>query len=554
ATNSCIPLVDYVDVKDNTFYNVICEMYTKYHLLIKDNIKKINSPVINKYVLRNRTLLGTVADNIPVSNNIFVELQPVFYLFGLLLPHITRIVQIDMYGMFEQISNLSDNRTLSENELKLLKMTSMNDVKILDLDDTPLTYEQQVNILIYLNMFLHVVTNSLFKIDKDELPKMVEQSVMNQFNSIIETKFKLPAIYDKLNHNDPYHVKVLRKIMLSFGIRPIKIHLKSAPLFAKNSHIQGTSSNDDLEDFVDCITIPYEKIDNPEFSIPIQYTTYDSTASKPVNHLSIYKFLDKSYKPVNIDNKLYWAEFNRAYGFFPVFINRRDPHLKKDYEQLLTINTDCCELKFNTTQIDPRDLFCPYNIVDNYDTSIYDERPVKIKGQQYFPFIIMGVFLNNSEKTASIEDVEFLYINSLYSSNNDFTSGNRFKCPTIKDLIEKFDKEFFCGGKTSKNSYQCSSDGDRNFSFDTILSKLENKCCDQANFESFQSIIDNQPNVGLLYTSNRSCSQPIFVVDTDPTPEFSAHFENITTVKLTQIECLISSSATTIIYLADIDC
>ena len=205
----------------------------------EDNIKKINSPSVNKNVLRNRVLIGNYTyEYLPISNNVYTDLHPVFYIFGLLLPYVSRILQVDMYGMFEQLANLSENRQLNENELKLIKMTSMNDVKILDLDDTPLTYEQQVNVLIYLNMFLHVVTNSLFKLDRESLPKMIEQTLINQFNSIIETKYKLNSIYDKLHSNDPYHVKVLRKVMLSFGIRPVKLKLKNVP-----SNVKGMISS-----------------------------------------------------------------------------------------------------------------------------------------------------------------------------------------------------------------------------------------------------------------------------------------------------------------------
>jgi hypothetical protein len=549
VTNNCIPLVDILDVKDNSFYNIICEMYTKYNLLIKDNIKKINSPSVNKNVLRNRVLIGNYTNEyLPISNNVYTDLHPVFYIFGLLLPYVSRIVQVDMYGMFEQLANLSENRQLNENELKLIKMTSLNDVKILDLDDTPLTYEQQVNILIYLNMFLHVVTNSLFKLDRDSLPKMVEQSLMNQFNSIIETKYKLNPIYDKLHSNDPYHVKVIRKVMLSFGIRPVKLKLKNVP-----SNVKGMvssiniSSSDDLEEFVDSISVPFEKIDHPDYNKDLTYT---GVVKK---HLSISKFLELYNKVLTVDNKLYWSQFNRAYGFFPLFINRKDSQLKKDYEQLLVSNSECCETKFNTTPVDPLDIFCPYT---DYSDSSNPVRVMTINGVKYFPFAVMGVFLSNAEFTGSIEDVEFLYINPLYENKSllDPTRlADNVYCPTIFDLLEKFDKEFFCGGKVSKNSYNCQDSTGKANSFDQILSEIDNKCCDQSTFDDFQKILRDNFGVGLLFTSNRSCSQPILVV-TDRSGSIQIDSKPFTTVKLQQIECLITSSVTTVLYITDIDC
>jgi hypothetical protein len=550
VTTNCIPLVDILDVKDNSFYNIICEMYTKYNLLIKDNIKKINSPSVNKNVLRNRVLIGNYTNEfLPISNNVYTDLHPVFYIFGLLLPYVSRILQVDMYGMFEQLANLSENRQLNDNELKLIKMTSMNDVKILDLDDTPLTYEQQVNVLIYLNMFLHVVTNSLFKLDRDSLPKMVEQSLMNQFNSIIETKYKLNSIYDKLHSNDPYHVKVIRKIMLSFGIRPVKLKLKNVP-----SNIKGmvssinVSSSDDLEEFVDSISVPFEKIDHQDYNKDI---TYSSVSKK---HLSLTKFLELYNKVLTVDNKLYWSQFNRAYGFFPLFINRKDSQLKKDYEQLLLANSECCEAKINTTPVDPSDIFCPYN---DYSDNSNPARVMTINGVKYFPFAVMGVFLSNAEITGSIEDVEFLYINPSYENKGLLTSTdltNNIYCPTIFDLLEKFDKEFFCGGKVSKNSYNCVDSTGKANSFDQLLSGIDNKCCDQSTFEDFQKILKENQGVGLLFTSNRSCAQPILVVnDSNGNVNIDGN-KAFTTVQLQQIECLITSSVTTVLYITDIDC
>lgn len=553
VTNNCIPLVDILDVKDNSFYNIICEMYTKYNLLIKDNIKKINSPSVNKNVLRNRVLIGNYTyEYLPISNNVYTDLHPVFYIFGLLLPYVSRILQVDMYGMFEQLANLSENRQLNENELKLIKMTSMNDVKILDLDDTPLTYEQQVNVLIYLNMFLHVVTNSLFKLDRESLPKMIEQTLINQFNSIIETKYKLNSIYDKLHSNDPYHVKVLRKVMLSFGIRPVKLKLKNVP-----SNVKGMissiniSSSDDLEEFVDSISVPFERIDHQDYNKDI---TYDGVTKK---HLSISKFLELYNKVLTVDNKLYWAQFNRAYGFFPLFINRKDSQLKKDYEQLLLANSECCETKFNTTPVDPSDIFCPYTDYSDNNSNSNSFKIMTINGVKYFPFAVMGVFLSNAEFTGSIEDVEFLYINPLYENKsllNQTNPNNDIKlCPTIFDLLEKFDKEFFCGGKVSKNSYNCGDNNGKPNSFDQLLIGIDNKCCDQSTFEDFQKILKDNQGVGLLFTSNRSCAQPILVV-TNPTGHITIDSKDFTTVNLKQIECLITSSVTTVLYITDIDC
>lgn len=323
-----------MDVTNNAFYSLITDLYTKYAHVIRENIKKVHSQAIDKMILRQRSLVATYQiENLPVSNNVYTQLPPVFHLFGMLLPYISRILQIDMYGMFEQLANISDVKPLSETETKLIKMSIMNDVKILDLNDMPLTYEQQINVLVFMNIFYHVVTNSLFQINKEYIPKMIEQNLLNHFNSIIDTKFKMSCVYDKLNDNDPYHVRVLRKTMLAFGIRPVKMQLKAVPASYKglfgakttfpnpvDSTSSDYSSQDDIDEFIDSITIPHDKINSPDFLENVGTESY----------LSIGKFLDNHTKMVTQDNKIYWSKFKRAYGILPVYIGRRDVYKRKN--------------------------------------------------------------------------------------------------------------------------------------------------------------------------------------------------------------------------------
>lgn len=537
----CVPMMDIIDIKDGSFYNTICELYNKYSNQIRDNIKKINSPSVNKSVLRVRALIGN-SGNLQVANNVYVDLHPVFYLFGMLLPYISRVLQVDMYGMFEQLSNISvdGGRQLHETEMKLMKMTMMNDVKILDLDDVPLTYEQQINVLVYMNIFLHIIANSLFKIDKESLPKMIEQSVLNQFNSIIDTKFKLPVVYDKLHDNDTYHCKVIRKVLLSFGIRPVRMKLKNVPANIRGGITSSSMSvptistgGDDLDEFVDSVTIPYDKLDHVDF----EADDVDVAGQKV---LSIKKFLEKYTKVVSLDNKLYWSQFDRAFGLLPVFINRKDTKMKKDYEQLLLAQTECCETKFNTRKVDISDLICT-TLDSNFS----------INGVKYSPFALQGVFIGNSESTGFVEDIEFLFINPL----NEFPPDAAFagQCKPVSELLKKFDEEFFCGGKTSKNSYNCrDSTGAAVTSIDSILQSVDSTCCDYSMYDEFKRLITGH-QLGLLYMSNKSCSHPILVsMDGHMTIDIAS--TNVKIVTFEQIKCLIQSSVTSVIYITDIDC
>lgn len=565
--SSCVPIADILDPKDtNTFYKIICDMYTKYGHVIKDNIKKINSPSVNKMILRMRTLTGAYSiDAMPVSNNVYVEIPPVFYVFGLMLPFITRIAQVDMYGMFEQLTQLSETKQLNDNEMKLIKMSMMNDVKIMDLDDMPLTYEEQINVLVYLNIFYHVIVNSLFKMDKESIPKMIEQNLLNQFNSIMDTKYKLSCVYDKLNDNDPYNVKVIRKTLLSFGIRPVKMRLRNYPLQSKGTPVlqslaSTSCTNDELEEFVDSITVPHDRIDHSDYE--------DTTSKDPTGDRSFFdvkKFLDTYYKIVTVDNKIYWAQFDRAYGIFPLFIGRRDMRKKKDYEQLLVAQAECCETRFNTRQINSKYLFCPdfaasAPSVPSTPTGI--SNGLEVNGVTYLPMALMGTFLSNADFTGSIEDVEFLFINPFNEVPDEMNipDSKLKRCESLYLLLKRFDEHFFCGQTKPKNNYKhcATTSSPDQTSIDQVLSQVDNTCCDQQTFKDFKEALTNF-NVGLLFLSNKSCSSPIFVdmgVVSGGTVTSTGMLggKPVKLVSIDQIKCLIQSSVTTILYVTDIDC
>lgn len=541
-----------MDVTNNAFYSLITDLYTKYAHVIRENIKKVHSQAIDKMILRQRSLVATYQiENLPVSNNVYTQLPPVFHLFGMLLPYISRILQIDMYGMFEQLANISDVKPLSETETKLIKMSIMNDVKILDLNDMPLTYEQQINVLVFMNIFYHVVTNSLFQINKEYIPKMIEQNLLNHFNSIIDTKFKMSCVYDKLNDNDPYHVRVLRKTMLAFGIRPVKMQLKAVPASYKglfgakttfpnpvDSTSSDYSSQDDIDEFIDSITIPHDKINSPDFLENVGTESY----------LSIGKFLDNHTKMVTQDNKIYWSKFKRAYGILPVYIGRRDVYKKKEYEQLLVANVECCETKYHTKRILDQNLFCPNTAgVDN-----------NFQGTKYAPLAVMGTFVESSEITGSIDDVEFLYINPFSFDEGAPTNGS--VCESIREILLKFDSHFFCAyKKPTKADFPCTDGKPPTETFDTISSVINSNsgdslCCDSAIFKDFKDIL-KQVSIGLLFLSNKTCNSPI-LVDTrnGSSNKVSLGGKDYPVLQLDRIKCLIQSSATAIIYVTDINC
>lgn len=558
--SSCVPVSDILDLKDtSTLYKMICDMYSKYGHVIRDNIRKLNSPSVNKMILRTRTLIGSFAiDSVPVSNNVYVELPPVFYMFGLLLPFITRILQVDLYGMFEQLSQLSETKQLNDNEMKLIKMSMMNDVKIMDLDDMPLTYEEQINVLVYLNIFYHVVASALFKIDKESIPKMVEQNLLNQFNSIMDTKYKMPCIYDKLNDNDPYNVKVIRKTLLSFGIRPVKLRLRNYPIHSKGTFpafpagLNSTCSNDELEEFVDSVCVPHDKLDDID---------YFSDAPDDAK-FDIKKFLEKQYKIITVDNKIYWSHFDRAYGIFPLFIGRHDLRKKKDYEQLLVANVECCETRFNTRQLNDKYLFCTsygtasISSPSSSNPGLITSAELSVHGFTYLPFALMGTFLSNGDLTGSIEDVEFLFINPYNEFPNEQDGTSIFKkdqrCEKIFELLKKFDEHFFCGKTMLKNKYDCDKNGPT--SIESIL-EGDMRCCDQSVFNEFKQVLE-VGNVGLLFLSNKSCASPIFVDMLSTTGGSSVKIggKDVKILPLSSVRCLIASSVTTIMYITDISC
>lgn len=556
-----------IDVTTNSFYTFLTELYTKYAHLIRDNIKKIHSSTIDKMVLRQRSMVYTIPiDNLPVANNVYVDIPPVFHLFGLLMPYITRIVQVDMYGIFEQLSNLSEIKQLTETETKLIKMCIMNDVKILDLNDMPLTKEQQMNVLVFLNIFYHVITNSLFQISKEHIPKMIEQNLLNHFNNIIDNKFKMSCIYDKLNDNDPYNIRVLRRTMLAFGIRPVKMKLRHVPasykgMFTSSGRMPSApidlssdcTGDDDIEEFIDSITITHDKITVEEYS--------EEENGKKC--LSISKFLENHSKLITSENKLYWSKFKRAYGVFPVYIGRRDVYKKKEYEQLLVANVECCETKFNTRRVLEKQLFCNDN----------NAVPMNVGGVEYYPLALMGVFVENSDVTGSIEDVEFLFINP-YSMASELAKAGTVPgvyCEGLLKILKKFDDHFFCPTKKSSADYDCNKAGTTHLnSISTILDEAASAkgtdsaplsgafstCCEYSIFKDFKELLTNA-NVGLLFLSNKSCTSPI-VVDCNPTGATTTNITlgNITysVVSLEAIKCMIQSSVTTIFYVSDVDC
>lgn len=564
-----------IDVTTQSFYGLITDLYTKYNHVIRENIKKIHSTSIDKMVLRQRSIVLTFPiDSLPVANNVYVNLPPVFHIFGLLLPYVSRIVQVDMYGMFEQLANLSEVKPLTETETKLIKMSIMNDVKILDLNDMPLTYEQQINVLVFLNIFYHVVTNSLFQIGKEHIPKMIEQNLLNHFNSIIDTKFKMSCVYDKLNDNDPYHIRVIRKTLLAFGIRPVKLTLKHVPASYKgmfpgkmNSAMLPTelssdcASNDDLDEFVDSVTIPHDKINSEEYQE--EETLWYSTGTKE-NCLSVGKFLENHAKLITSDNKLYWSKFKRAYGILPVFIGRRDVYKKKEYEQLLVANVECCETRFNTRKILSKNLFCPYFS----DATNAVRQSNSFLGIDYYPLAVMGTFIESSELTGSIDDVEFLYINPFSfhvegTVNKGSPNYNDFQsryCEGLREILMKFDEHFFCPYK-KPSAYNCSKDA--NTPVNSLSSVLDSRdggpCCDLTIFSEFKDLLI-QANVGLLFLSNKTCSSPILIdcenrADGMKNLEMNNSAKNVYKILgLDNVRCIIQSSTTAILYVTDISC
>lgn len=537
-----------MDVTNNAFYSLITDLYTKYAHIIRENIKKVHSQSIDKMILRQRSLVATYQiDNLPVSNNVYTQLPPVFHLFGMLLPYISRILQIDMYGMFEQLANISEVKPLSETETKLIKMSIMNDVKILDLNDMPLTYEQQINVLVFMNIFYHVVTNSLFQINKEYIPKMIEQNLLNHFNSIIDTKFKMSCVYDKLNDNDPYHVRVLRKTMLAFGIRPVKMQLKAVPasyrgLFGGKTVLPSStdctssdySSQDDVDEFIDSITIPHDKINAADFL----------ENDKGEQYLSIGKFLDNHTKMVTQDNKIYWSKFKRAYGILPVYIGRRDVYKKKEYEQLLVANVECCETKFHTRPILEQNIFCPNasGLENNF------------QGTKYFPLAVMGTFVESSELTGSIDDVEFLYINPF---NMDGLPSTHKMCDGLREILLKFDSHFFCAYKKTDPACKDTADPSKFATISSVINSTsgDSLCCDSAIFKDFKEIL-GQASLGLLFLSNKTCNSPILIDinNTTSTTKVTLGAKDYPVIMMERIKCLIQSSATAIVYVTDINC
>lgn len=556
ASVSVIPMP--VDVTTSAFYTIITELYTKYASVIRENIKKIYTPSIDKMVLRMRSMTTGNSSLLPVSNNVYVELPPVFRIVGLLMPYLSSILQVDMYGMFEQLSNLSDSKPLTDVETKLIKMTIMNDVKILDLNDMPLTYEQQMNVLVFLNIFYHAVSNSLFQIGREQLPKMIEQNLLTQFNSIIETKFKLPCTYHKLNEGDPYHVKVLRKLMLAFGIRPCKYELRNVPAAYKSmfndssasssSPVNFTSSADctasEIEEFVDSVTVSYSKLDSNE---------YLDSATK---ELDIGKFLETNTKIVQADGKLYWSKFKRAYGLLPVYIERRDVYKKKAYEQLLVSNVQCCETRFNTRKIRSANLFCPNPLSSATAPTAVQSAANLFASVAYFPLAVMGVFIENSEISGAVEDVEFLYLNP-YTLNNTLNPNptgytDKF-CPGLRQILIEFDNHFFCQFKPQTTYDGCTS-GAKSFSEALKNSSFDSGCCDSQLFKEFKDLLENN-KLGLLFLSNKSCLSPIFVsFDGSTSTEVDLNGTKFKVIRHSDIECLVQASATAILYVTDVKC
>lgn len=548
--SSCVP----VDTTSNEFELLIAEYYTKYINEIKRN-RKLYGPSVDKMTWRLRTLVSTMSiDQLPVSNNVYVDLPPVFRIFGLLLPYLSRITMVDMFGMYEQLANISESKPLTDNEIKLIKMSIMNDVKILDLNNMPLTYEQQLNVLVFMNIFLHVVIDSLYQINKEYIPKMIERSLLIHFDNIIETKFKLPCIYDKLNDNDPYHVKVIRKTMLAFGIRPVKLQLKNLPasynggLFSgPTTSISMASGTDDadIEEFVDSITVPYDKLGTSEY-----LETEDG-----VDYLSLTKFLEKHTKMITVDNKIYWAKFKRAYGILPIFIGRRDVYKKKEYEQLLVANVECCETRFNTRRIHRKFLYCDTVATQNAPSiSGVDFGVIKIGGIPYFPLVLMGVMDPNAEYRSEYALVHPFSIFSDESFEPEYVKQCKERaCMGIHELLKKLDEHFFCAYKKDTD-IEC---GENNSSFTNIVSEADNVCTDTKVFRDFKELM-MQANFGLLYLSNKTCQSPILIdysdTGTQATSKLSIGSVQYTVVTRNRIECIIESCTHTVFCIGPVDC
>lgn len=507
--------LDNLNVKDESFNDQIIDLYTKNLPAIRENIRKLLNNKMKKSSLRTRTMSGLLfADKKLACNNNYTELHPVFYIFGLILPHLTNIFQSDLCNAFMMIN---DNKQMDEDSTLLLKTILLSEVKMLDADMLPLTYDNQINVLTYLNILMHVIVNALFKIGPDDLPKLIDSTIIDKFNLIMDMKLKIPALFDKLNNNDDYITKVFRKVSLLFGKRTVAMKLTGMPvgsMFCENNNLSITNDAEipTIEEFTDSFIIKYEHLNNS-----LYHKKDDSGVVNDEPKLSIKLALEKMQKLITVDNKIYSSKFKYAYSYLPVFIQRKDSTVKKDYVKVLMSRVDrCCNDSFvNNIPICEEEIF-----LDTDDPS----KSVNINNKDYYPLLVGGCFQNDNQ----MDDVDFIYINPIIEDS------------PLSNILKDNDERFFCDKSTFKNDLKC---GDTEASsFTDFVSQLNtddktpNKgCCDYKGYSTFEDKIKGQ---FLLYVSNKNCNTPMIL-------EPDRH-ENI--------KCLISKSTSFVLYLTKSEC
>jgi len=522
---------DSLDIKDDKFEDDIIECYKTNMLMIQENIKKFNSNRYKKDYLRARALMGlSTVDKRYICTNDLVELHPVFYIFGLIIPHLTNIFESDLTNAFMM---LTDKKQMDESSTLLLRTILMSEIKIEDGDGTLLTTEQTINVLTYLNIILHVIIHSLFKAGPDDNPKMISKDVINKFNLLMTLKLRTPPVIDRIDERDNYLVKVFRKISLLYGKKTVALKLTaippganlcengdSMPLVAIDGNVPS------IEEYVDSFIIRFEQIGLKDVRGAKDDKDSLNTTVDNSSKVSIKNSLTNLKRMVNLEGKYYYAKFHSAFSYLPVILNRRDTTIKKDYVKVLMskVSRCCVDDKVNSTPIIMSELV----------------EKLEFNSRMYYPYIIGGTFVNDD-----IDDVDFILVNITTE---------------IIKIIKNNDKLFYCDKDEPKKEAVTGAAANTFSEFinDAYSGKEDEGCCDISLLKgnTYKAYTNRNPTdtdtancYKYLFTSNRTCNQPLILYG-----ENCEGTRSTAAVEFEKLSSLLSKSASFILYLTSTDC
>jgi len=523
----CLNLnINFVEVRGDHFEHELYEKYSKYSEYAQENIKRLLNPNLNRDMLRARVLAGfpPVYNQVPKMAPYTSQVHPVFYTFGLLLPFLTNILESDMNEAFRKICK--DTLRMEEQDELLFKTILMSDVKLTQ-QHKPLTDDENLTAISYINLLMHVITNSLYKVSAEDHAKYVDPFVTSKLNSLLSLKLLTPPIVHPINENDDYIVKTFRKLSLLFGKKPVIMKVSKQNVFSVENKLEPVFDNK-IQEHVDSFVIDINNKSHWEtstgrssssnnfcdqakdcdlfFETKERYDTAkkdcDPRITKPdgARSLSIKKALETP-KTYSKDGKLYTTKFDSSMYYLPVVINRKEKVRKNDYSKVLLGSS--CKSRLQRNINDER-----YDKVkinkDDLDKSF------TIGKCTYYPYLYLGTF---KDRKGIDDDVDFIMANM----NDDIVRLNRQADADLygtkyKPPPKSTDPCAPTTGSTKNIKEECESFGNLMEVLYNASGKTEG-CCEYTSEhrQNLRKFLRGGVEEKFLITSNKTCLIPLTI-------------------------------------------